>query len=109
LEGEETGDIEGVGSHGEAAIFVEYGRVAVWTTWVRLLLIIVFFGLIGVDFEFLWEGKDLLNLADVAFKSMNAFLGVQVPEFNRAIIRGGEYGAGSGVDFDGIDPVSMAA
>lgn len=59
--------------------------------------------------EFGGKGDDLLNLANVAFEDFDAGFCGEVPETHGAVVRGGEDGAGGGIEFDGIDPVGVAA
>ena len=45
----------------------------------------------------------------MAFEDFDARFGVEVPETDGAVVRGGEDGARGRVDFDGVDPVGVAA
>lgn len=54
------------------------------------------------------QGEDLLDLADVAFIGADAGPGVEVPELNGHVVRGGEKRARRQIDLDTIDPLVVA-
>lgn len=72
--------------HGLSRVLERSGRILIWL-------------------EIIGHGKNLLHVADVAHELSDHLAGVQVPEHDRAIIRGREQGPADHVNFDVVDPV----
>jgi hypothetical protein len=60
-----------------------------------------------IDFEIRWEQENLLYLPNVAVERLKADMGVEIPELDSTIVRGGEECSGWQIDLHRVDPVSM--